>query len=50
MKADQKQVWSAFVGLRSGVSGGFYSFILFYLEVSIYYRIFANGKGRRNLM
>lgn len=43
MKADQKQIWSALVGLRSGVSGGFYSFLAIYLEVKIFFAIFATG-------
>lgn len=45
VRADQKQIWSALVGLRSGVSGGFYSFLAIYLEVKIFFAIFANKKG-----
>ena len=44
VKADQICFWSAFVGLRSGVSGGFYSFWAIYLEVKLFFAIFANGK------
>ena len=41
-----EQIWSALVGL-SGVSGGFYSFLAIYLEVKIFFAIFAT---RRSLM
>lgn len=44
MKADQIYFWSAFVGFRGGVSGGFYSFLAIYLEVKIFFAIFANRK------
>ena len=50
MKADQICFWSAFIGFRGGVSGGIYSFLLFYLVVKIFFAIFANGKGYRYLL
>lgn len=32
------------------MSGGFYSFLAIYLEVKIFFAIFANGKGYRYLL
>lgn len=41
-----EQIWSALVGLRSGVSGGFNSFLAIYLEVKIFFAIFATERFR----